>query len=62
MNELGEEVVHKYQGKEPSGRKIDDIALDHHSKHFNTIISFIVIPLKNNYFPQLITYAILYHY
>ena len=32
LNELGEETVHKYQGKEPSGRKIDDIALDHHSK------------------------------
>ena len=32
LNELGEETVHKYQGKEPSGRKTDDIALDYNSK------------------------------
>ena len=31
LNELGEETVHKYQGKEPSGRKTDDIALDYNS-------------------------------
>ena len=32
MSELSEEEVHKYQGREPSGRKMDDIALDYNSK------------------------------
>lgn len=32
MSELGEEVVHKYQGREPSGRKINEIVLDYNSK------------------------------
>ena len=31
LTHLGKEVVHKYQGKEPSGRTFDEIALDHHS-------------------------------
>jgi len=39
LDELGVEVVHKYQGKEPSGRKTDDIALDHHNKPFNPLIN-----------------------
>ena len=32
MSELGYDVVHKYQGKEPSGRKINEIVLDYNSK------------------------------
>ena len=31
LHELGVEQVHKYQGREPSGRKMDDIALDYNS-------------------------------
>ena len=35
MSELGEDLVHKYQGREPSGRKSNEIVLDHNSKeHF----------------------------
>ena len=34
LNELDEEV-HKFQGREPSGRKFNEIVLDHNSK-FNT--------------------------
>ena len=29
LSELTEEEVHKYQGREPSGRKTDDIVLDY---------------------------------
>ena len=32
LSELTEEEVHKYQGREPSGRKTDDIVLDYNSK------------------------------
>ena len=32
LSELGEEVVHKYQGREPSGRKINEIVLDYNSE------------------------------
>ncbi len=31
LSELGEELVHKYQGREPSGRKINEIVLDYNS-------------------------------
>ena len=34
LNELGLEVVHKYQGREPSGRTFNEIALDHRGKIF----------------------------
>ena len=34
LSELSEEQVHSYQGREPSGRKMDDIALDYNSKTF----------------------------
>ena len=30
LNELAEEV-HRFQGREPSGRKINEICLDHNS-------------------------------
>lgn len=32
VNELGKQEVHKYEGREPSGRKFNEIALDHQSK------------------------------
>jgi len=32
LSELGDEIVHKYQGREPSGRKINEIVLDYNSK------------------------------
>ena len=31
LHDLGLEVVHKYQGREPSGRIFNEIALDHRS-------------------------------
>ena len=34
LKALGRDVVHKYQGKEPSGRKSNAILLDHNSKSF----------------------------
>ncbi len=33
LEELGPEEVHKYQGREPSGRMFNEIALDHNSEH-----------------------------
>ena len=32
LNELGEKLVHKYEGREHSGRKFNEIALDHQSR------------------------------
>ncbi len=32
LEELGTEVVHKYQGREPSGRMFNEIVLDHNSE------------------------------
>ena len=29
LNELGEDMVHKYQGRAPSGRTFNEIVLDH---------------------------------
>ena len=43
LNELDEEV-HKYQGREPSGRMKNEIALDHNRK---SIFSLLLYPLKN---------------
>ena len=40
LNELNDEV-HKYQGREPSGRKFNEIVLDHNSKYFCSPISTI---------------------
>lgn len=31
LNELGSNVVHKYVGQEPSGRKFNDLDLDYNS-------------------------------
>ena len=33
VSELGEDKVHEFQGKEPSGRKQSEIALDINSKY-----------------------------
>ena len=38
LNELDEEV-HKYQGREPSGRKFNEIVLDHNNKPFNPYVN-----------------------
>lgn len=32
LEELGTEIVHRYQGREPSGRMFNEIVLDHNSK------------------------------
>ncbi len=32
LEELGTEVVHRYQGREPSGRMFNEIVLDHNSE------------------------------
>ncbi len=32
LNELGVDLVHQFQGKEPSGRKSNEIVLDHNSE------------------------------
>jgi glutaminase len=42
LEELGLETVHKYQGREPSGRMFNEIALDHNSneKFRNFIMKF----------------------
>lgn len=39
MSELSQEEVHKYQGREPSGRKMDEIVLDTNNKPFNPLIN-----------------------
>ncbi len=31
LNELGEKLVHKYQGRKPSGRMFNEIVLDNNS-------------------------------
>ena len=35
LEELGTDVVHKYQGREPSGRMFNEIVLDHNSTYKN---------------------------
>ena len=39
LNELGTEVVHKYQGREPSGRMFNEIALDHNMQPHNPLVN-----------------------
>ena len=41
LNELDEEV-HKYQGREPSGRMKNEIALDHNRKSIFSLLQFII--------------------
>ena len=33
LEELGEDIVHKFQGRAPSGRTFNEIALDHQGKN-----------------------------
>lgn len=33
LDHLGEEVVHKYIGQEPSGRMFNELVLDYNSKY-----------------------------
>ena len=40
LDELGQELVHKYQGKEPSGRMFNEIALDHQSTHYHITVKY----------------------
>lgn len=35
LDELGQDVVHKYVGQEPSGRNFNELILDHNSEEFN---------------------------
>ena len=39
INELGEDVVHKYVGHEPSGRNFNEICLDSENKPFNPMLN-----------------------
>ena len=39
INELGEDVVHKYVGHEPSGRNFNDICLDGQNKPHNPMLN-----------------------
>ena len=39
LEELGTELIHQYQGREPSGRMFNEIALDHNSKNSNPIFN-----------------------
>ena len=47
LEELGTDVVHKYQGREPSGRMFNEIVLDHNSEWFQ---SFAVVSLADLFF------------
>ena len=50
LNELDEEV-HKYQGREPSGRMKNEIALDHNRKSIFSLFQFnISIVSKKKFF------------
>ena len=35
LKQLGQDLVHKHQGKEPSGRRSNEIALDYDSKFYS---------------------------
>ncbi len=39
LNELGPERVHHYQGREPSGRSFNALALDHQKKPHNPLVN-----------------------
>ena len=40
LEELGTEIVHRYQGREPSGRMFNEIVLDHNSKNPSILFYF----------------------
>jgi len=39
LEELGTEIVHKYQGREPSGRMFNEIVLDHNNQPHNPMVN-----------------------
>jgi len=39
LEELGTDVVHKYQGREPSGRMFNEIVLDHNNQPHNPMVN-----------------------
>eukprot|EP00095_Tigriopus_kingsejongensis_P004238 maker-scaffold711_size108467-snap-gene-0.23 protein:Tk04238 transcript:maker-scaffold711_size108467-snap-gene-0.23-mRNA-1 annotation:"glutaminase kidney mitochondrial-like isoform x5" len=39
LSELGTDVVHKYQGREPSGRMFNEIVLDHNNQPHNPMVN-----------------------
>ncbi len=46
VSQLGQDTVHRYQGKEPSGRRRNEIVLDHHGQihcsHASSTIDLII--------------------
>ena len=38
LEELGEDIVHKFQGRAPSGRTFNEIALDHQGESLFSIL------------------------
>ena len=49
LEELGTDEVHKYQGREPSGRMFNEIVLDHNSKE-SLLSTFSTLAFMVNYF------------
>ena len=47
LEELGTEIVHRYQGREPSGRMFNEIVLDHNSKN-PSILSYFKLFIAHN--------------
>merc|ERR1719266_1460338 len=39
LEELGTEIVHRYQGREPSGRMFNEIVLDHNNQPHNPMVN-----------------------
>ena len=52
LNELGSNIVHKYVGQEPSGRKFNDLDLDYNSKCIQCRISKYSLRLVASVFLQ----------
>ena len=52
LNELGSNIVHKYVGQEPSGRKFNDLDLDYNSKCIQRRISKYSLRLVASVFLQ----------
>ena len=50
LNELGQDRIHQLQGREPSGRQFNEIALDHYSTLNNSILYILFQHLKKKIF------------
>ena len=48
LEELGTEIVHRYQGREPSGRMFNEIVLDHNSKNPSILSYFKLFIIPTN--------------